>query len=664
MSDWDIGFHRDLENTLKTLPSTEYQVLRNISILFRVTNIWTHSKTETYLSALLKPCKLISQRFGLPREILCVVDDHQTTDMRLIREITNRLNNQNLQQRIDQLIVFVVTRDIGAGRLFDVAGGKTVDMPHLIHFTYEELLGNDDAVKSTINTKLDRALFTRDLFGMSSPLKSETFFFGRQKALADIRSKYVHGENGSLFGLRRIGKTSVLLSAQRQGLLRKEPILFVDCSNPEVYKKTWFQALDLIRKRLFKEFLPSRKIDKTDYAETNAAGRFRSDLECIFKEYQGKRILLILDEIENITFTLSDTEGWRNGTDYLDFWRTLRSIHQERPDLLAFFIAGVNPYCLETALVGKADNPIYRYVTPQYLSFFDVSEVTEMLKHLGDRMGIMFEPNVCTYLADDFGGHPFLVRMAGSWIHRKLCETQKMRPYTITAFDYKNWRQTLLKASTDYVDQIVSTIRLRYPDEYEILEYLAIGDIKKFDSFVSESPLWIEHLEGYGLLRHQEGQTQFRIEAVKDYVVARANKRPLPDSFEGRISLISEKRNLVEKKFRNFIRVQLKNLLGKADAKIYIVSKVSKPGQKKKMELVAYDEIFSQEMYWLDLARFISGKPTEFSKTFPDITKFQYQMNHVNKCRADAHARDLSDADLTSAVSILEEIDKNLDDYS
>ena len=56
-------------------------------------------------------------------------------------------------------------------------------------------------------------LYERDLFGVASPLRDDNLFFGKTRfnVISELYGKYLQGEHGGVFGLRRIGKTSILL---------------------------------------------------------------------------------------------------------------------------------------------------------------------------------------------------------------------------------------------------------------------------------------------------------------------------------------------------------------------------------------------------------------------------------------------------------------------
>jgi len=155
--------------------------------------------------------------------------------------------------------------------------------------------------------------------------------------------KYRTGETSGLFGLRKIGKTSVLYALERQLIARDEFSIYIDCQDPSLHKRRWNEAIEHIIQSIFLKLKGHNNIDlelEKDYTEKNASSSFIKDLKKAYKELKNKRILLIFDEIENLTFQLSPSEHWKSGEDFISFWQALRSAYQANNHLFSFLIAG------------------------------------------------------------------------------------------------------------------------------------------------------------------------------------------------------------------------------------------------------------------------------------------------------------------------------------
>lgn len=89
------------------------------------------------------------------------------------------------------------------------------------------------------------------------------------------------------------------------------------------------------------------------------------------------------------------------------FGKQVRSAFQKQSECFTFLIAGVNPLCIETAYVNNVENPIFSMISIEYLNLFDLSNVKDMIGHIGKYMGLNFDEEIYTKLTEDYGGHPF-----------------------------------------------------------------------------------------------------------------------------------------------------------------------------------------------------------------------------------------------------------------
>lgn len=95
------------------------------------------------------------------------------------------------------------------------------------------------------------------------------------------------------------------------------------------------------------------EINEERYSAKNTTQSFIHDIERIYNALNQKRILLILDEIESISFTTSPSKWWREEEDALYFWQVIRTLIQMNSDYLSFVFAGVNPMCVEMQSIKK-----------------------------------------------------------------------------------------------------------------------------------------------------------------------------------------------------------------------------------------------------------------------------------------------------------------------
>jgi hypothetical protein len=206
----------------------------------------------------------------------------------------------------------------------------------------------------------------------------------------------------------------------------------------------------------------------------------------------------------------------------------------------------------------------------------------------------------------------------------------------------------------EYVDLILNILETRYPEEYELLGYLASDDHTTFNDFASSGMTWISHLEGYGLISKSYGQYHFRMNVVRESVRGKHARLAIPGPIEQRWAVISERRNAFELRLRELTRMLLKTTFGSPDAKTKIISAMVKPSQRSTSEGIAYDDIFKGELYFLDLKRAVENEWQVFQRVFKgDRARFSLFMDTVNKFRIDAHAKSISEEDCALVLAHL-----------
>lgn len=642
----------------------EQQIVKNLSSCWNVTFLRVENfKVARYPFVFLKPTENIRVRFNMHSEVLCIFNTQLTFDARSLDFVDKVIND--FSNRLDKLCVLIVSRDNEV--VAKIENRNVKESRIFIPFHFSELSGDLLGKEGQITRRLEKFLYTKDLYAFDSPLRTDQYFFGRKAEIQALIGKYSSGENGCVFGLRRIGKTSVLLAVERHARSVGIPVAYIDCSDTKFHVRRWYEALYEIKASLYlANGLGQKNGHREDeYTEAHASRYFLEDLTILRSRCKNRRVLIILDEIESLTFDLSVSEHWSSGKDYLLFWQTIRSIFQQNPDLFSVIVSGVNPRLLETATVAEKDNPIYRFITPSFLGFFDVEEVKEMVSYIGGYMGLIFDEEVFTYLTDELGGHPFLIRQVCSKLH-KIVESKGFdRPYRITKAFYRSHSEKIITDIGDYVSSILEILEKKYKDEYELLKILAHGNQSVFKEFAENSREWITHLEGYGLIAEGGGSYYFRINALQRVIASKEKKLVLPGSLEQKWADISSHRNDFEYKLKKVVKFTLKSQLGGKAAKNTVIESMTKSTQKKTAEGLDYDGVFEKELYFLDLKRAVLREWKLFDKIFKsDKGRFEIFMDDANKYRKDAHAGEISDADFSQTISALRWLGDCVGEYS
>lgn len=617
----------------------EQKIIRKLAKIF---NIGFFRKTEfkqvNYLYVFCRPSDDFILKFNIETEILVLFNNLDVFERRTLDFVDKLMTDY--YNRLDKFCVIIISNDNEiCKKILNINAGERLSRV-FVPFNYTEIL-NDCTNNLFVENRFKQYFYARDLYDYDSPIKSESFFFGRSKIVHEFYEKYSNSENTALFGLRKIGKTSVLYAIRRLFESKNLPVVYIDCQSPSFHKRRWFEALMYIIEQAYDQ-IPNinKELNRLrEYNEKDGAKYFENDLKKI-RAFKNSKILIIFDEIENITYNISPSSHWRTSDDYLYFWQTIRSIFQRDREIFAFTIVGVNPYVLEMTSINDQDNPIFKIATPKYLNLFNLDTVKEMVSNIGRYMGISYEEGVYFMLYEDFGGHPFLTRIACSNIHKIL---PLERPQTVSVFWYRQNRAKFIIPVINYVEQLLSVLKNYYQEEYSMLEILARNELYKFGQLVNSSPRVAEHISGYGLVNTTDEQYYFKLKIVEDYINASNTKIKIGLSTEDKWSEISKRRNPLEKKLRGLASLLLKANYGIGDCKKRILGAIPEE-RRKTIEHLEIEQILEEKYYFLDLMQLYVKEFNVFENIFDkQAQKFYSTMDHINRTRPDAHAKELND---------------------
>lgn len=443
---------------------------------------------------LLSPEQYLSDAFGIDKEVLLAFSPYDTLQPRAIQAVNMIFDIFPFKNRIDTLNCFVISKDVNILNYSGVTNFTEEQSRCIVPFLYKDVCenGNDSWY---IRNHLRKYFYDVDLFGYTLPLKDETSFFGRQEIVARYIDAIKRCENRGIFGLRKTGKTSLLFKIDR--IVRQQHIGFVffyDCKSPSYRKLHWNELLgeicDNIAKRL-------NIFVRKEYDEKNIIKSFRYVVHAA--EQKGKKIVIMFDEIEYISFkSITDTH-WH--TEFIDFWQTIWSVQSIHRNLV-FIISGVNPSSTEIDTINGIQNPLFGIVQSEYLQGLSEDDARSMIRTIGKRMGIKINYEAITLLYKQFNGHPMLLRLACSYINRQY--GNQSRPITITAKDVIRFQEDIDTELEYYFKHVVSEIQQFYPDEYEMFELLASGQTSDFVELSALSD-FSRHLYSYGLVAKDTG---------------------------------------------------------------------------------------------------------------------------------------------------------------
>lgn len=671
------GFHSSIDNEILTkrkFSRDEIQIINNIADSWLVTKVGyvSLSQSTSFKYVLIKPTTKLQEMFNIEKEVGIIFSDYDDLQPRTL-DAFDALVEELATWRIEKICSVLISKDTNVENIVNDFIRSDTEAKIIVPFSYKELLSSQ-SISNIIENKFRKYFYDRDLFSFNSPLKKDVYFFGRKDLIQKIINKHKSHENSGLFGLRKTGKTSVIFGIKRA--LEREnsssPII-IDCQDTSFNKRRWNQSLyylclktfDVVKEMKTKQ---NKKISFKEPIESlftneNASLETKKYLK-LCKTYMNDTLFFIFDEIENISIKTSPVLHWKNGEDFIPFWQTLRSIFQTETNLLSYLIIGTNPYCIEQPLINNADNPIYNFITPEYISGFTVSDTKEMIDKLAKIMGLYFDETIFAKLTEDFGGHPFLIRQVCGIINTLVNEKHITKPSKVDRILYSEAKNLFVQKNTKYIEMILTVLLNYYEDEYLMLEYLATNNLEEFNSF-AEDPTLTNHLLGYGIISKTNNNYDFKVDLIRDFILSKNKYKNNNLSIEDKWKEISERRNKIEPKLRTLIKMILKSSLGASESKTIVLNIF---GGKRKEELssLSYADLFNPNkstIYFSDLSKIISTQWALFKNIFTESKQDTFlNLEKINNYRSDAHAKNIADEDFFLFRILIKKIETDIED--
>lgn len=642
----------------------EQKIIRKFSGEWYVTNgggQFNLGPKSEYKYFLIKPTDNYRELFNIEQEIIVIFSNYETFETRSLDAI-EYVEKKYQSLRLEKLCCVMISNDDNIIERINDLVKIDQESKLVVPFSYSEFLKNSDSY--FIRNRFKNHFFTRDLFAFESALQKDLYFFGRSDLVLKLVNRHRSNENTALFGLRKTGKTSVIFGIQRILTSLGEKSVFIDCQNPALHKRRWNKALwyllDETNKQLNTLILIPNELD---FDEVNASILFEKSMVDINRHLNGKSILLIFDEIENITFNTSPSEHWTRELDFIFFWQSLRTIFQKKTSLFSYFIVGTNPNSIETAQILGKDNPIFNQIYFEYIPNFDVPQTRDMVRKLGRIMGLQFDEIIYSKLTEDFGGHPFLIRHVCSIIN-KISDSE--RPLRIDKALYEKGKRIFQNEYSSYIEMILGVLKGFYPSEFDMLKYIALDNMKTFNELALLSPEFTNHLLGYKIIDKNNSTYSFKIEAIKEYLLVKHQYEKALDTPSERLKEISERRNYIEPKLRKIIRNQLLAQFGRSEATNKYLSILGDP-RKSKYISYSYNDLFDTslcEIYFEDIRKTL----IKFYEIFKNIfgtnkDDVDYKLSMINKYRSDAHAKDITKDEMEVFRLSISYIESKINDF-
>ncbi|MGV1793292.1 phosphorylase family protein [Rhizobium sp. A37_96] len=436
----------------------------------------------------LKPKKEIEIMFGLSQPILAIyfVESYLKIDL---NDIVSReyKSHKQAKSNLDPRFVFIASSGKNA-----VAATDYLTMFATESFIYVPFSINSSGRSAHVKHTLFNSIGIKNYYDNTDPIKSDQMFFGRQRLLTQALGATREGQNIGLFGLRRVGKTSILFSLERSFRDRKiGKILLYSLDDPARAQARWYIVLSQLAALIDPNAIRER------FDEHNASSLFKTTVQKFLNANVGQNLVIAFDEIEHIVPGTAKAPHWNS--DYFFLMDHLRALTREITKF-SIVVCGINARALESAHLNGVPNPVFNGMSILSVPMFTLEEASLMVSRLGLYMGIMFKPEAMAQIHREYGGHPLLMRQFCSELFNKLQRERVSWPFTIDVDTATDQIRTARPQLHYWASYVLQTLKDFYPDEYDMLRMLSHGEVDFYESMEMDNPDLANHLRGYGLV--------------------------------------------------------------------------------------------------------------------------------------------------------------------
>lgn len=447
----------------------------------------------------------IEAGFGFTREVMLFYSPHADLQVRTFEAAARELASSDRFVTPD--IFFMWSPDLRLQiKLKDWSRPSKLAIPFQI----------DDEDELSLIKLLRNYIYARDLFYLTTPVHGASFF-GRRTLLQALRDDVMNQRVTGVFGLRKSGKTSILMQLKQE--LQEDHIvtILMDLETfPSPPEDPTDDIVSDLRRRLIDE-LKSRKLrtqELSQLSERPSILELKNALQRILKYLwkDGNRVLLLLDEIEYLTPADRVDVAEGNMPKIAQLLSALRSIVQESENF-TFVLSGLTSAIVEGGRLYGRPNPLFSWAKAVYVKPLTREEADELASTVGGKMGIQIEPGALEALHEASGGHAYLYRNLSSAVVKHLPTDVFQRTMVRTAVltELSDWKSRV----QGNIEEIVQHVKRYYPNEAVMLELL-MDSPDDFEELTSSEHVAVRRLQDLGLI--QKGTGGYEVSVLLELV--------------------------------------------------------------------------------------------------------------------------------------------------
>lgn len=436
----------------------------------------------------------IESAFGLTREVLAIYVPFHDFQTRSYEAALRELKSMSQAVTPDLILIWAPDERLST-KLAEWGNLQTVSIPFQL----------DGANSFGLIELFQNHIHMRNLFETTAPVSGATFF-GRRTVLQGLREDVLAQRSAGIFGLRKAGKTSILLELADE--LRQDnivPVLVDLEAVPSPPVDPTDDLLALLRLRLTEE-LRSQGMRIRELAElpdfpTNM--QFKIAMQKLLRHLSSSnvKVLVMLDEIEFLTPSGQAGDSAQELPRVAQVLSTLRSLTQESGNMSLMF-AGLTSSILETGILHGRPNPFFRWARKVNVGPLERSDADDLALSLGRRMGIFITESAREALYEATGGHAYLYRHLASTVVKTLPvhSTNRTMARRDVLVSLAFWKADI----HGYIVEMVRHVESYYPVESILLDYLR-SEPESFEGVATSEVEATRHLVELGLLERVGG---------------------------------------------------------------------------------------------------------------------------------------------------------------
>ena len=459
-----------------------------------------HNQSSSWL-VLVRFGNTLERQFAITREIPIIYSPYKDLQLRTIDPIPQQLKENLPEDRksVTTDITFISAPDPRLATKLEALSTPGRILLPLVN------TDTDNQYHEELLAILYHRLWYRDPYSTRGAVTGQDFF-GREKYLQLLDLHVSRGEALGLFGMRKTGKTSLLMEFKSIKDRTQEPIAvaYQDLEGlPSPNREDPVPELigDLtgqIRDSLKKKGLRTKEIAELP---PNASLRdFRTALSTLLKRLDDAKLVIVLDEIESLCPPGVEHEPETpTNMRVRQLFACFRKLTQEGSGRFSFVVAGLASASIEEGIIYGGQNPLFNWPYVYYIGPFDYQEAKTLMDSLGNKVGLTWSQGALEYAYEQSGGHAMLLREIGSHVLKNANAATRTYEKHINKSNVSEiieaWERTIagqLKEAIGHIDRY-------YADESELLSILS-DNTQDFADIAIEFPQQIKRLEDLGAI--------------------------------------------------------------------------------------------------------------------------------------------------------------------